>query len=584
MEPISNIVSILRELRETVDALQQIPDELRADIDEELGKLSTNEFYLVVLGQFKRGKTTFINALLGEEFLPAGILPLTAIVTFIRYGETKRAEVVFNDRHRQQIDVSETRNYISEQENPNNKLSVRYVEVFHPSPFLKNGIVLIDTPGIGSTAVHNTAMAKEFIPHVDAAVVVTAVDPIITQVEYEFLAELRETVRRFFFILNKVDTLSEQETKEALLYTQNVLGRALNAEANVYPVSALNALRRRCLPEEHSRRNVNDGLDKVEADIARYLHTDKAKDFAESSKRRVKQLLDNARFHVELSEKAIETPLLDLQKKIGLFHQFIDEIAQEQSRYSHIMNGEIAELKRWIGGEAEARQMKETSLLKKKLPQWLSSDVMNEDASKKMQRLENIVLKNLVDDTEQWRRSLQSNVVQRYDAIVSTSIHVMNSYVERIVQHSASLFSISVEPFAGAEKISSTMNFSYKVHDDPLFLEIDAVKIALRILPRSFARLANRLIEKRIEKIIEEKVRLNCGRVQADFVGKIDEHFRQFGYQFSETVEKTTGAINTILAQAVKQKSSDDFLQAETRRRYHDQLATLSRLKTQLMD
>lgn len=569
------LVSVLRELREITESSLQIPEELRTEIDEEIGKLSANEFYLVVLGQFKRGKTTLINALLGEEFLPSGILPLTAIVTFIRYGETRSAEVIFNDRRRQRIDVREMKKYISEQENPNNALNVRYVEVHHPSTFLKDGIVLIDTPGVGSTALHNTAAAKEFIPRVDAAIVVTAVDPIITQVEYEFLAELSSTVHRFFLILNKVDTLSQQETKEALSYTQNILQRALGNEANVYPVSALNALRKSAATNSSEAHQQEEyGLGKVKADIARYLSTEKTEDFVESSKRRVQRLLDQVRFHVELSQKAVEMPLLDLQKKIELFHQFINELARERNNYSHIMNGEISELKHWIADEAESHQVKETSSLKKTLVHWLNSNT-KEITRKEMEQLESVVLKNLIDDTEQWRRSLQSDVIQRYDNIVSASVRMMNSYVERIVHHSASLFNISVEPLGGAEKISSAMDFSYKVHDDPLFLEIDTVKLALAFLPRTLAR---RLTARRIEKMIEEKVRLNCGRVQADFVGKIDEHFRQFGYQFSETVEKTTAAINTILEQAVKQKSSDESSQAEIVRRYHNQLDALTHL------
>ena len=117
-------------------------------IEEEIDKLETNSFYLAVLGQFKRGKTTFINALLGEEILPTGILPLTSIITLIRFGITKRAEVVFLDKRRCTIDATELRQYVSESENTKNEKKVHHVELMYPSHFLKNGIVLIDTPGV----------------------------------------------------------------------------------------------------------------------------------------------------------------------------------------------------------------------------------------------------------------------------------------------------------------------------------------------------------------------------------------------------------------------------------------------------
>ncbi len=113
-------------------------------------KLNENVFNLVVLGQFKRGKTTLINSLLGKELLPAAVVPLTSIVTVISYGEMLEITVCFRDDRYDTILLEQLSGYITEAENPNNDKNVKEVHILYPSPYLKEGVRLIDTPGVGS--------------------------------------------------------------------------------------------------------------------------------------------------------------------------------------------------------------------------------------------------------------------------------------------------------------------------------------------------------------------------------------------------------------------------------------------------
>ena len=185
MKEQNQLIAALKELESL--ASESTSRTLLPQIDDEIDKLETSSFYLAVLGQFKRGKTTFINALLGEEILPTGILPLTSIITLIRFGERKKAEVVFLDNRRCTIDPTELRQYVSESENAKNEKKVHHVELAYPSSFLKNGIVLIDTPGVGSIALHNTETTQGFLPRIEAAVVLLGADPPVTQVEFQFI-------------------------------------------------------------------------------------------------------------------------------------------------------------------------------------------------------------------------------------------------------------------------------------------------------------------------------------------------------------------------------------------------------------
>src|ERR1700693_3520784 len=81
---------------------------------ELISKLLEGHFNLAVLGQFKRGKTTLINALLGSPLLPTAVVPLTSIITLIKYGKNLHIEVLFNDGVRKEITLEELPDYVTE--------------------------------------------------------------------------------------------------------------------------------------------------------------------------------------------------------------------------------------------------------------------------------------------------------------------------------------------------------------------------------------------------------------------------------------------------------------------------------------
>lgn len=119
-------------------------------------RVREGRFFVACVGQFKRGKSSLINALLGEELLPSGVIPVTSVVTVVRHGE-RRARVCIRAGGWQDIPVERIGEYVSERDNPENRKGVRALEVFCPSSFLERGLCLVDTPGIGSIFTGNTA-------------------------------------------------------------------------------------------------------------------------------------------------------------------------------------------------------------------------------------------------------------------------------------------------------------------------------------------------------------------------------------------------------------------------------------------
>jgi len=228
----------------TIDRLHEVVrQETRKALMETRAKLAEGAFNLVVLGQFKRGKSTLINALLGEKILPTAIVPLTSVVTILRYGPQLRVEVQYLDERKQEVQLADLPAYITERENPRNQKGVKEVTVFYPSAYLKGGVRIIDTPGAGSVYSHNTDVAYAYLPYVDAAIFVTSADPPLSNSEHQFLTDIRAFVDKLFFILNKIDQVSEADREEALEFTTRIIEENVGkGRVKMHPLSARMAL------------------------------------------------------------------------------------------------------------------------------------------------------------------------------------------------------------------------------------------------------------------------------------------------------------------------------------------------------
>lgn len=206
-------------------------------------RLVLEQFTLVILGEFKRGESTFINALLGKHLLPTAIVPLTAIPTVIQYGSPLAAYVVYLDDVKKEIPAGEIADYVTEKGNPKNIKNLREVRIACPSDFLRQGVIMVDTPGVGSVYQHNTDTAYAYLPHADAAIFIISVDAPLSKIEIDYLKDISRYANRLFFILNKIDIASPEDVAEALDFTRETLRASLGrGECDLIPLSARQAL------------------------------------------------------------------------------------------------------------------------------------------------------------------------------------------------------------------------------------------------------------------------------------------------------------------------------------------------------
>ncbi|MBI4011424.1 MAG: dynamin family protein, partial [Candidatus Rokubacteria bacterium] len=206
-------------------------------------RLAEGRFFVACVGQVKRGKSTLLNALVGDPILPTGVVPVTSVVTVVRHGPRRAARVRLAGRPWAAIDPATLAAYVSEDLNPQNRKGAEGVEVFLPSALLASGMCLVDTPGIGSVFSGNTRVTRDFVPHVDAALVVLGADPPLSGEELALVEEVAGHADQLVFVLNKADRLSAGERDQARAFAERVLQERLGRPvARLLQVSATEAL------------------------------------------------------------------------------------------------------------------------------------------------------------------------------------------------------------------------------------------------------------------------------------------------------------------------------------------------------
>jgi hypothetical protein len=279
-------------------------------------RTAAGRFYVACVGQFKRGKSTLLNALVGRPILPVGVVPVTSAVTVLRFGPELRARVRFVRGQWRAIEVDALAQLVSEAENPENAKGVAAVEVMLPSPLLASGMCLVDTPGIGSVFAGNSAVTREFVPQIDAALVVVGGDPPISGDELNLVADVSRHVGQIIFVLNKADRLDESERKQAVDFTRKITADRLGHATG--PLLEISATERLAGRETRDWRRLESQLLQLAKGSGAQL--------ARTAQTRGLQLL-GARLLRELDEHlgALRRPLGESEQRIATLKQCADE-------------------------------------------------------------------------------------------------------------------------------------------------------------------------------------------------------------------------------------------------------------------
>ena len=285
---------------------------------------------VAVLGQFKAGKSSFLNGLIGGPVVPVDVLPSTAVVTRIGYGPRERVSVHGLAGERFEIPLARLAEFVTERGNPANEKRVSLADVELPTLAAFEGIRFVDTPGLGSVFAHNTKVSKEWMPRVGAALVAISVNHPLSEDDLLLLNDVSSHTPEAAILLTKADLVSGEELASVVEFTRSQVTSRTGKEWRILPVSN------------------RPGFEGMRAEVRGYLRERIAgrreEAFAEIARHKVLGLLGGCREYLllaSLAEAAAETARADLIAGLARERGDIRSVTGEIRLFCHDLKTQV---------------------------------------------------------------------------------------------------------------------------------------------------------------------------------------------------------------------------------------------------
>jgi len=279
---------------------------------------------VAVLGQFKAGKSSFLNGLIGGAIVPVDVLPSTAVVTRIGYGPSERVIVHGLAGEPFEIPLSRLAEFVTERGNPANGKRVSLVDVEFPALSAFEGIRFVDTPGLGSVFAHNTRVSMDWMPRVGAALVAVSVNHPLSEDDLLLLNDVSRHTPEAVLLLTKADLVSDEELASVIEFTRGQAASRTGKEWRILPVSN------------------RPGFDEMRAEVREYLRERIAgrreEAFGEIARHKALGLVTGCRGYLLLAERAAaaaETARADLIAGLARERGDIRSVTGEIRLYCH---------------------------------------------------------------------------------------------------------------------------------------------------------------------------------------------------------------------------------------------------------
>ena len=253
-EKINTLVRLIEQQIKIANFLKLKPDQI-ANLRNLQNIVQSTNFKVMILGEFKRGKSTFINALLGEEILPAFATPCTAIINEVKWGERPRAVLHFNQvdgqakKEPMEIPVDEIEEYVVIKEDVDqsqaiNESPYEKLELFWPLELCKNGVEIIDSPGLNEHKIRQQ-VTERYLITVDAIILVLSCEQLFAKSEQEVVDNQLRPIGHedIFFVCNRINLIRRNEidrVKDSAI--RKLSSRTRLGAERIFFINALGAL------------------------------------------------------------------------------------------------------------------------------------------------------------------------------------------------------------------------------------------------------------------------------------------------------------------------------------------------------
>ena len=530
-----------------LDRLAQIAGKLgersiAEDVQQLIARTSEGRFYVACIGQFKRGKSTLLDALVGEPILPTGVVPVTAVPTVLRFGARRSARVLIGGKW-QAVRTEDLAHYVSEDLNPENRKCVDGVEVFLPSSLLAHGMCLVDTPGIGSVFAGNTETTKEFIPQIDAAILVVGADPPISGEELALIEAVAVNVDEILIVLNKIDRATPDERQQASAFATRVLeARLKRAAGRIYEVSALNRL---------IGSSDGDDWDLLVEDLGR-MATQSGEALTHSAAERgLRRFSASLQRSVEERIRALQEPIADSEQRITNLKQTVSDAEQslrdlgalfsgEQMRLSNVLQIRRKQFLREVGPIALREFEHETGSVKASFGPTRRRELM---------AIAQTVARRHVMP---WLDTEETQSEELYTSVTARFVKLVNDLLARICEQQSSDFSHLPKALDAEAGFRTRSRFFFQdmitvaQPASPLLYSLDAVMGFVHI---------RRWFRKDAERFLDALLDTNASRVQGDVEQrvvesrlKLEADVRRLLREVSTTAEQALARARELMA------------------------------------
>jgi len=413
---------------------------------------------VAILGQFKSGKSSFLNSLIGKPILPVGVIPVTTTITRLQYGRIEKAIVRHFDGQQTEVDSGAIEEFTSEARNPANQENVELVDVELPSLEKYSGLRLVDTPGLGSIFKYHMETSENWLPEVGAAFLAISSDRPLAENDLQLIRDLRKHTPKIVLILTKVDLLSQEQQKEVVLFFQAALQRELHEQFPIFLYS--------------TRLDTEQWKERVENEVFRPLAINREEEFWNILQHKVRSLGKGCLNYLEIALKTslqadfdreqLRKQILNEKVNYELIREEISLIARENSLQTREL------IKNYLEKFHESQVKKKLlEILRKEMPSWKGNigkltrryeDWLHETLAEELDRISKTEYKHFLGTLKKAHASL-SRSLEGFRSL-------LNQNIERVLglRLAEADWKIEVaEPHQPDIKIGRTFDFHFSV-------------------------------------------------------------------------------------------------------------------------
>lgn len=490
---------------------------------------------VAILGQFKAGKSSFINSLIAEPILPVGVIPVTTVITRLQYGPQRKAAVSFFNNSVSEVDIKDLDEFTSEAKNPSNKKQVEIVDIELPSLEGYSGLRFVDTPGLGSVFAYHRATAENWLPEVGAALLAISSDRPLSENDLQLIRELVQHTPNVILLLTKTDLLTPDQQDEVVAFFNKTIKKDFN---RVFPIFLYST---KAGTEEFHHR--------LDAEVFFKLSGDREFEFRKILQHKTKSLAASCLGYLEIALKTavqadsdkeeLRKQILDEKVNFDLIREELFIISRENQKQTRVV----------VNNHLEKFQASLVIKLKEELRKEMTG--WNYNLWKMTRSYEEWLSDKLGEEMRKLSRTEHKNfygTLKKAHASISRSLHSFRT-----------MLSGNVEKVLGVKLTQEEWRLTVDEPEQPDIKTARAFDFHLDLIwfliPMCIFR---RVFEKDFLKKINREVETNLARLAAQWEDRINRTIDEMKKQANRYVKDELATIESLL---ISSKGQTDEIQ-----------------------